>query len=102
MVSINKYNYTIMKHIIRFGINEFIELEYIPNGGGTISSIGLKFDNPDAISEGTTEALAAYNGAIDGLEQLILAQACEGIDVTSDAYNRAVISAIEGINNNLG
>jgi hypothetical protein len=91
-----------MKHIIRLNSNQFIELNYTPNGGGSISSTGLKLDNHNAISEGTTEALAAYNGAIDGLESLILSQACEGIDVTSDAYNRAVISAIESIDNNLG
>jgi hypothetical protein len=91
-----------MRHVIKLGINKFIEIEYTVNGGGFISSTGLKFDNPDAVSEGTVEALAAYNGAIDGLEGLILSQACEGIDVTTDAYNRAVATAIEGIDNNLG
>jgi hypothetical protein len=90
-----------MKHIIQFSSDEFIELEYTPGGSSIISSYGLKFDETDSIFGDETEALAAYNGAIDGLEQLILAQACEGIDVTSDTYHRAIISAIEGINNNL-
>jgi hypothetical protein len=91
-----------MKHIISIGINKYIEIEYTIGGSGFMTSVGLKCDDPEAVSEGTVEALAAYNGAIDGLESLILAQACEGIDITTDAYKRAIISAIEGIDNNFG
>jgi hypothetical protein len=91
-----------MKHVISIGIDQFIEIEYTPGGSGSMTSVGLKCDDSEAVSEGTSEALAAYNGAIDGLEALILAQACEGIDITTDAYKRAVISAIEGIDNNFG
>ncbi|MBW4573022.1 MAG: hypothetical protein KME31_35195 [Tolypothrix carrinoi HA7290-LM1] len=72
-----------MKHIISIGINQFIEIEYTPGGSGFITSTGLKGDDPSAVSEGTAEALAAYNGVIDGLESLILARACEGIDITT-------------------
>jgi hypothetical protein len=91
-----------MKHVIFFSENQFIEIEYTSDGNGTIFSTGLKCDDPSGVSEGTAEALAAFNGAIDGLEALILAQACAGIDVTSDAYKQAVMSAFEGIDNNLG
>ncbi len=72
-----------MKHIISIGINQFIEIEYTPSGSGFITFKSCRGDDPSAVSEGTAEALAAYNGAIDGLESLILAQACEGIDITT-------------------
>ena len=42
-----------------------------------------------------------YNAAIDGIESLILAQACAGIDVQSDAYLEALDTAIDAISNNL-
>ncbi|RUS93315.1 hypothetical protein DSM106972_096710 [Dulcicalothrix desertica PCC 7102] len=91
-----------MKHIISIGLDQFIEIEYTPGGSCSMTSVGLKCDEREAVSERNFEALPAYNGAIDGLEALILAQACEGIDITTDAYKRAVISAIEGIDNNFG
>jgi hypothetical protein len=91
-----------MRHVIEYGPEEYIEIDYEPGRGGNISSAGLKFDEPGAVSEGTAEALAAYNGAIDGLEHLILAQACAGIDVTSDAYRHAVFTALDAINNQYG
>jgi len=43
----------------------------------------------------------AYNAAIDGIESLILAQACMGCDITSPAYLEALEVAVESCNNNL-
>jgi hypothetical protein len=91
-----------MRHVIEIGPDEEIELDYEPGRGGSISSTGIMFDEPGAVLEGTPEALAAYNGAIDGLEHLILAQACVGIDVTSDAYKSAVLTAFHAINDQYG
>ena len=41
-----------------------------------------------------------YNSAIDGLEALVLAQACVGLDVTSEKYVKALETAVEAIANN--
>ncbi len=40
-----------------------------------------------------------YNSAIDGLESLILAHACAGVDVVSPAYVEGVETAVEAIAN---
>lgn len=44
---------------------------------------------------------ARFNAAIDGLESLILAHACAGVDVESPAYVEGIETAIEAITNNL-
>lgn len=44
-----------------------------------------------------TEALAA----IDGIESLILAHACAGIDITTPAYLEGIETAVEAIDNNI-
>jgi hypothetical protein len=43
-----------------------------------------------------------FNNAIDGLEALILAHACVGIDVTSPTYVEGIETAIEAITNQYG
>jgi len=42
-----------------------------------------------------------FNAAIDGLESLILAHACAGVDVESPAYIEGVETAVEGIANHV-
>lgn len=42
-----------------------------------------------------------YNAAIDGLEALILAHACSGIDVASTQYAGGVYDAVDAITNHL-
>jgi hypothetical protein len=42
-----------------------------------------------------------FNAAIEGLESLILAHACAGIDVQSPGYVEGIETAIEAIGNNL-
>jgi hypothetical protein len=54
----------------------------IANGGGSITS--------DISSL----------GAIDGIESLILAAACQGIDVTTPAFVAAIETAVEAAANN--
>ena len=56
---------------------------------GTISSELHDPDNPE------------YGLAIDGLESLILAHACVGIDVSSPAYVEGIQTAVDAITNNL-
>jgi hypothetical protein len=43
-----------------------------------------------------------FNNAVDGLEALILAHACAGIDVASPAYVEGVETAVEAIGNHYG
>ena len=62
-------------------------------GCGTIIS---ELKEADADAEGKT-----FNAAIDGLESLILAHACAGIDVDSPAYVEGIETAVEAISNNL-
>ena len=41
-----------------------------------------------------------FNRAMDGVESLILAAACEGIDIESPAFVKAVETAVEAVGNN--
>jgi len=60
-------------------------------GGGDLES-DLKSDDPDD---------EAYNDSIDGLEALILAHACAGVDVTEKKYITGIETALEAISNNV-
>ena len=62
------------------------------DGGGSISS--------DLHEEGVTDA-TEYNAAMDGIESMILACACAGIDIESPAFIEAIETAVEGCANNL-
>jgi hypothetical protein len=42
-----------------------------------------------------------FNAAIDGLESLILAHACAGVDVESPAYVEGIETAVEAIANHV-
>jgi hypothetical protein len=42
-----------------------------------------------------------YNAVIDGLESLILAHACAGVDVESPAYVEGIETAVEAIANHV-
>ena len=48
----------------------------------------------------TTADDMQYAAAIDGLESLILAHACAGIDISSSAYVEGIETAVEAIVNN--
>jgi hypothetical protein len=60
-------------------------------GAGAITS--------DVKAPGKTAAQRPYNAAIDGLESLILAQACAGVDIETPAYLEGVETAVEAIFN---
>ena len=60
-------------------------------GAGTIAS--------DLKTPGKNAANRQYNAAVDGLESLILAHACAGVDVESPTYVEGVETAVEAIAN---
>jgi hypothetical protein len=60
-------------------------------GAGTITS--------DLKIPGNTAVNRQYNAAVDGLESLILAHACAGVDVESPAYVEGIETAVEAIAN---
>ena len=62
-------------------------------GSGAIAS--------DLHAAGRSAADRQYNAAIDGLESLILAHACAGVDVESPAYVEGVETAVEAIANHV-
>jgi hypothetical protein len=73
--------------------------------GGSISSVGLHEDDIDEIDEDElTEdervSLLAYEAGLNGLESMILACACAGVDITSDAFLEAIVTALDAIGNN--
>ena len=43
-----------------------------------------------------------FNSAVDGLESLILAHFCAGIDVSSPAYLEGIETACQALGNNIG
>lgn len=58
---------------------------------GTITS-DLRQDGPED---------PLFTAAIDGLEALVLAHACAGVDVASPAYIEGIEMAVEAISNHL-
>ena len=56
------------------------------------------------VSDSRTQNAAnrQYNAAIDGLESLILAHACAGVDVESPAYVEGIETAVDAIANRSG
>jgi hypothetical protein len=79
-----------------YGINIRLNRQDSPEGlpCGTITS--------ELQMPGRAAADRPYNAAIDGLEALVLAHACAGIDVTSPAYIEGVETAVEAIVNYYG
>ena len=77
-----------------YGITITLVRENVANGpsGGAIAS--------DLHATGTA-ANRQYNAVIDGLESLVLAHACAGVDVESPAYVEGVETAVEAIANHV-
>jgi hypothetical protein len=72
--------------------------------GGTISSdleepCGC-CDAPPHPDEGLCSG-CAYNSAMDGIEALILAHACAGIDIETPAYIQGIETAVQGVASNI-
>ena len=72
--------------LLIFGIE--ITLSRDGNGGSIISDLHI---DPNDI---------AYESAIDGLESLILAHACSGINTKTSAYLEGIETAVEAIAHN--
>ncbi len=74
-----------------------IELETNGQSGTVSSSLPIHASDteyPKSIKD-------RYNAAIDGVESLVLAHACAGVDVQSNEYVAGLKVAIESITNNL-
>lgn len=67
----------------------FITLDVGQNGAVSLQSNLASAHQGDAL----------YNAAIDGLEAKILSDASVGVDVRSQAYQKGIWAALEGINN---
>lgn len=68
------------------------------DGSGTIES-DLHFDE-DEVDE--HPELIEWEAAIDAFEGMILACACAGINVSSEEFQNAVRTALQGIENHFG
>ena len=72
---------------------------------GIISTEGLKEEvpfNPEEVNRVhvSTHQAHDYNNAIDGLEALLLALHCAGVDIGTPQYKEAIETAVEAIANN--
>jgi hypothetical protein len=63
--------------------------------GSKNDTIGL--EDPDYVNDRRT-----FNAIIDGIQSLILAHSCAGIDVTSEQYQEGIETALDAIQNNYG
>ena len=72
-----------------FNIYFGIEIKLTGDGGGIVTS--------NLIEDGEEE----YNNSIDGIESLVLAHACAGVDVKSPAYIEGIETAVESCANNI-
>ncbi len=85
-----------MKKIkIRVG-SDTITLHLDGRGGGTSRST---LHITEADQDFGAEYQASYNAAINGLESLVLAHACTGINVEDHRYVAGIATALEAISN---
>lgn len=80
-------------HMTKCAGNIVVEVDEQTKAGEITSSLKVVPEEEDGDSE--------YNAAIDGIEALVLACACEGIDIQTTAFQSAVHTAIEAAANNL-
>ena len=71
-----------------FGITVKVE-----NDCGSITSTDLKTEHNDEEDE-------LYNAAMDGIESMILAHACAGIDINTPEYIEGIETAVQSCSNN--
>ena len=69
-----------------------IKVSLDEQGGGIITS-ELYIDEKDNQDN-------AYNSAIDGIEAMILACACAGIDIEDERFIEAITTSVEAVSNN--
>jgi hypothetical protein len=69
----------------------------VADGSDTITSNLKGEDTPESEEEGRERL--EFNRMIDGIEALILAAACEGIDVAAPAFVRAITVAVDAAGN---
>ena len=80
---------------VRVG-SDTITLQLDERGGGTSSST---LHITEADEDFRAEYQANYNASIDGLESLVLAHACAGINVEDPRYVAGIATALEAISN---
>lgn len=80
---------------IRVG-SDTITLQLDGRGGGTSSST---LHITEADEDFGAEYQASFNSAMDGLESLVLAHACAGINVEDHRYVAGIAAALEAISN---
>ena len=89
---------------IEIEINDKINfiLKVGTHGIGKIESSGVHYDDPSEIEQtfDNGDDLAKYEAMVDTLENMIFACACEGVDVESDAFKKAIQTTLDAISNN--
>ena len=91
-----------MKKRIEIG-DDWIEVE-LNDPQNVTSGVSLRYGSGSITSnlkvENETFGDSCFNSSIDGLESLVLAHACSGVDITSVAYVEGIKTALEAIGNN--
>lgn len=72
---------------------EELAVKWGSDGCGMLTS-SLRQSEDDLVAGTDLQDIREYNAAIDGLEALVLAQACAGVDVTSAAYGQSLRAAV--------
>lgn len=83
-----------MYELTDFGVSVLVE-----DGGGQLIGT-LQEEHPENETMDECAEIDAYNRMMDGIESMILAHACEGIDITSEAYFNGLKTAIDACANN--
>jgi hypothetical protein len=82
-------------HLPCFGITVHLDRE------GSPEAPAQGFITSQLKEPGRGTLVRAFNAAVDGLEALILAHACAGVDITSPAYIEGIETAVDALNNHL-
>jgi hypothetical protein len=82
-----------------YTIEEFGIIVDVEDGYGEVNS-ELHEHNETPSTDGWLDE-QTYNSMMDAIESLVLAHACEGIDVSSEAYVNGLRTAVEACGNNV-
>lgn len=78
-----------------------VTLDADGKGGAIVSELHEELD--EDVEGGSEEDMAhdRHDGAMDGIESLILGHACAGIDIAAPEYVEGIRSAVEACGNNI-
>jgi hypothetical protein len=82
-------------------VNLVIDKDGKPTGLGAVES-GMHETLDASTDDDEQSSVELYNASVKSIESTVLAHACAGVDVSTEAYGKGIWTAIEAISNEIG